>query len=268
MDKQVGTDVGAQPLLISGMPGRLPARIVVRNLASERRLVRCGSLNGELDDLLSGGSSAPHLPQVMLEPGQARSMNITLKTDPHAPPGEYKGNLDIGGVSQPVIIHILEQIDLGITPSSLVVLNQPGRRQRKRVVLQNLGNVALRVGEIGPVALDDELFQCRVLRAAAKLVGDDDSVQDTVATILRQARKTLEQSGFLRVYNPELLLRPGESKAVDLDIRVPDTLAPRGRYRGTVALYTSNLDFWVVPGELETQKDPGAPTRSQKAATT
>jgi hypothetical protein len=36
-------------------------------------------------------------------------------------------------------------------------------------------------------------------------------------------------------------------RPVDLEIRVPESLDRRARYTGVVALYTSNLEFLIVP---------------------
>ena len=53
---------------------------------------------------------------------------------------------------------------------------------------------------------------------------------------------------MLRVHNPTpLALAPGDVRAVELEIRVPDGLDKRTRYLGSAALYTTDLEFVVVP---------------------
>ena len=121
---------------------------------------------------------------------------------------------------------------------------------KKRIVVSNRGNVPISISEIGAVPLDDEQLQCRTLRAAAAAVGDETrTFQEYLAIILYQAKLVMEQSGALRVRNLSgtTVVNPGEVKPVDLEIRVPDGLEKRSRFRGVVALYTANLEFLIVP---------------------
>jgi hypothetical protein len=122
------------------------------------------------------------------------------------------------------------------------------------VVFSNLGNVPLSIGEIGAVVLDEEALNCRAGRAAVMNTGEkDQGLDEFLAEYVRQTKVALAQSGLLRVHNTAgpFTLAPGEVRAVDLEIRVPDKLEPRSRYQGAVPLYTSTLDIVLTPTPAE-----------------
>ena len=108
--------------------------------------------------------------------------------------------------------------------------------------------------------MDDDLLNCRILRAAVAAVGDETQpLEEYLAEIARQARVVLAQAGNLRVHNTTgtIELAPGEVRAVELEIRLPDSLDRRGRYRANAALYTSDLEFIIVPAASERGRQTG-----------
>jgi hypothetical protein len=209
------------------------------------------------------------LSSIVLRPGQQRSLPIQMSLNPHTPPGEYRATLEAGGRSREVIIHITEYVLLDISPSELVLENVPDARYTKRVVFTNRGNTPLQIGELGAVPLDDERFDCRMLRAALEAVGDETHpLEEYVAEIARQSRDILQRAGHLRVKNTSgpFELQPGEIHPVDLEIQIPSTLEKRTRYTGTVAIYTNDLDFVVVPAQGKAKPDSGTEKPPAKRA--
>jgi hypothetical protein len=158
--------------------------------------------------------------------------------------------MEIAGQMRPVVMHVIEKVDLRISPSTVVLENHPDATISKRILVSNLGNVPLTIGRLGAIFLDDELFICRSLRHAAASVGDDlRPFEEYLARILLAGKQVAESSGILRVYNRsgETTIQPGEIQPIDLDIRIPPSLDRRGRYRGVSAIYTANLTFLIVP---------------------
>ena len=143
-----------------------------------------------------------------------------------------------------------EVIDLEIEPSPVVVEHRAATRLEKTVVLRNAGNVSLTIGEIGPVALDEELLSCRTGRAALADLDDASASMDAyIAAVLRATKAAVAQIGVLRVHNARgtFELAPGDVVPLPLQITVPGKLISGARYIGVAPLYTADLTFLVVP---------------------
>ncbi len=230
-----------RPLVLSGPPGTMNTTIRVHNPGQQRVIVRDAHIRGVVTQPL-----AP----IVLRPGQSRVMPISLALDPHLPPGEYQAEVQVAGYTRQAVIHVAENIDLHIAPSPVVLENRPGARLHKTVIFSNLGNVPLTIGQIGPVLVEDELIECRAGRAVLKKSIDTiETVDQFYVEMLREIRDVVDHIGFLRVRIPSapLELAPGATKALELEILVPDKLDYRTRYRGAAAIYTSDLSFAIVP---------------------
>jgi hypothetical protein len=249
-----------EPIVFAGQPEALEGELPLRNAGDGRVVLRAARLRAGLEnergDVLPGMDQA--IRPVVLRPGQARRVMVSLGIEPHTPPGEYRGEVELSGQVRPIVVHVTESMQLEISPVPVVVPNRPGETAKKRVVFRNGGNVPLVIGEIGGVPLDDELLECRSLRAALEVWGDEGgTVEGFLAESIRQARKVLQRAGVLRVHNPTpLTLAPGEVRSVELEIRVPKDLDERTRYLGSAALYTSDLEFLVVPSRERAGAEP------------
>ena len=257
-----------EPIVLTGDPGVLRARVPMRNPTGARVRLRDTVVRGDAAQVLSA-RDAPAMLETVLFPQESRLVTISVATDPHAPPGEYVGELEIGGQVRPFVINITETIDLSVSPKPVVIQNVPGDTQTKVLVLENRGNVPLTIAEIGPVALEDHLFECHALRRTAKAVDENDkNLQKILAEILIQGKKIIEDIGFLRVRNPEIVLQPGEVVSLSLEVRVPDKVDPRGRYTAIVPLYTADVEFLLVPGAARppAAPDPAAPASTKRVS--
>jgi hypothetical protein len=243
-----------EPIVLMGHPEVLQGDLHLKNPLDEKIKLRDMRLRQVVPEGIKGKEpiqpKSQKLRTVLLRPGQQRRLRLTMGLEPNTPPGEYRGEIEVAGRRQPVVLYVTEMFDIRVAPQSVVVENLSGQNVKKRIVVSNRGNVPLTIGEIGAVPLDDEQLQCRTLRAAAAAVGDEiKTFQEYLAIILYQAKVVMESSGALRVRNLSgtTVINPGEIKPVDLEIRVPDGLDKRSRFRGVVALYTANLEFLVVP---------------------
>jgi hypothetical protein len=240
-----------EPIVLAGEPDSLEGELALKNPGDKRVVLRSARLRPDLvnerGDILAGREHA--FRPVVLRPGQARRVRVSLGIEPHTPPGEYRGEMEVSGQVRPVIVHVMESILLEVSPTPVVVENRPGEMVKKRVVFTNGGNVPLTITEIGGVPLDDELLECRSLRAALESWENGaGTVEGFLAESIRQARDALRRAGVLRVHNPRpFTLSPGNVRAVELEFRVPEGLDRRTRYLGSAALYTSDLEFVLVP---------------------
>lgn len=213
-------DVLAQhqgPVVMAGEPHALSGELTLTNDTAERVVLR--RAHAHVGDLAGEANLT-----VVLQPGEHRRASLRLSLGPHMPPGEHQGIVTVAGRSHPAVFHVAEQVALDVAPHEIVVENQPGAKITKRVVFRNAGNVPLHIGEIAPVVLDEE--------AGEK------------ADVLRVRKK-----------GAVVELRPGEVRQLDLEVDVPATLEKHTRHYGSVALYTADLTFVVVP-------DPRRPARA------
>jgi hypothetical protein len=245
-----------RPIILFGHPGRLRGDLFVRNPGSEPVELRflpvtaAGHQPAPLRAAKPTQDLAMRLKPGLIRPGHAGRVSLSLDLDPSTPPGEYQAEVEMAGKKQVVTLHVTERIDLRVLPNQLVIENHPGQKNVKRVLVNNRGNIPLNIGEIGAVFLDDDLLYCRTLRAAAAAVGDElQTLDHYLAQILLSAKNVAERSGILRIHNlaGEVTVQPGETEALDLEVRVPPGLDRRGRYRGVVAIYTADLSFVIVP---------------------
>jgi hypothetical protein len=185
-----------------------------------------------------------------LRPGHIGPVSFTLDLNPYTPPGEYNAEVEIAGEVQPVLIHVTERVSLRLRPSEIVIENLPDQKISKRIIATNLGNTPLQIGQIGAIYLDDDLLYCRTLRAAAAAVGDElRPLDEYLAQILLSAKNVAASSGILRVHNKNgtVVIQPGETLPIDLEINVPPGLDRRVRFRGVAAIYTADVTFIIVP---------------------
>jgi hypothetical protein len=250
---------GDEPLVLTGPPHKLKGKYTVSYSGEERVRLQ----NTQIRNLKQKGSRAKtslafeqKMRPLVLRPGRSRRVPLSLAMDRHTPPGEYQAELTIGDQAQAVKLFVAENIDLAVSPRRLVLPNVAGSTAVRRVVFTNQGNVPLIIGEIGAVPLDDNLLVCRTLRAALKAIEDEakdkekpKSFDEYMAEIFHQAQVVLANAGILRVHNKAgiVTLAPGAIQAIDLEIRLPDTLDRRTRYSASAAIYTSSLSFIIVP---------------------
>jgi hypothetical protein len=257
----------AEPIVLVGAPGELHGEVRLHNPGEQKLVLRDARVRSEaLKIARVGAPTAPAelaLRRIVLRGGQSRSLPFQVPMSPHTPPGEYRGQIEVGGRTREVVMHVTEVVRLEISPDPLVVRNSPGETITKRAVFTNSGNVALTIGDIGAVALDDVLRECRTNRAAIAAIGDKvGKLDEYIAELARQTKVALEQSGNLRVHlsEGELTLEPGEVRPVELSVRIPDSLDRRARYVGVAAIYNANLTFDVVPTHAAPGKRPAKKT--------
>jgi hypothetical protein len=243
-----------EPLVLVGPPAHLQGQFQVRNLGDRRLVVRQPRLRGAQKTARGARAAAPGLtgqvlalPRVIVRAGQTRPVAVDLSLNPATPPGVYEAVLEIDGHERPVVLHVTEHVAFSMQPDELVVPNRPGQKVHKRVVFTNEGNVPLAVRTIGTVVLDDELAHCRALRGALADVGETMENLDAFVKALGRRYRTVYDTLALKVQNERVTLAPGDTRAVDLHIGLPEKLDARSRYTGYAAVSTGTLTFTVVP---------------------
>jgi len=240
----------------------LRGELRLRNPGSEVLQVREANLRVALAGSDRPQAFASLALSASLQPGQSQRIKISLELDARIPPGEYTGAVEVGGQTRAVMIYVAEVVKLSLSPQT-VVIDQPGGASAvKRVILSNEGNVPLTIGPFGRVAVAEELLLRRSV-SATLAAGEKESrsAGKIFADLVTQEAKALGGAVIhLEVASrePGLVLQPGDVRALDLDIHLPGNLHPGSRYIGRVALYTSDLEFVVVPLPGDLSRKPGA----------
>ena len=241
-------------MTLVGAPGPISHQLEFHNGGEQRAILRQASLVSPQIEATTGQHPGVVMPSVVLHPGQARRVPIRITIPSHTPPGRYDCKLLVAGQTVEVVIHVVEDYELDVAPTEVVLENRAGDRTVRQIVCTNRGNVPLTIGEIGAVVLDDELTNCRSLRAVTAAWPDEDGQHDAIDRFVdlfvkEGWKKVVEHSGVLRVHTaggPRELL-PGQTQVIDLEITLPDKLEPRTRYTGVAPLYLSNVIFQIVP---------------------
>lgn len=246
-----------QPLVLVGPPRNVRGEVQIQNPTDRKLIVRqpvlkVASPAGAVAKTRKAAAAAvPEvgvaLRRIVVRAGASKPVPLALTLDPRTPPGTYHATLDVDGQERTVVMHVTEDVDLELSPSEIVVGNVAGRKIEKQVVVTNPGNVPVTVKTIGTVVLDDELAHCRALRGALADVGDTMTSLDDFTVALGRRYKAVYETAALRVQNDEVTVAPGETRAIDLTIAVPDKLDRRSRYTGYAPMSTRTLTFIVVP---------------------
>jgi len=253
------------PIVLVGEPKSLRGEVRLYNQSQEKITVREAHVRLTPLHEAAIGSAVPTTQAVLsatLQPGQLQHVKLALDIDHHTPPGEYHGELNIGGYARPVVLHVVEVVRLSISPQVIVIDQSAGSTVVKRVIFSNHGNIALRIGTIGSVELGEELLQ----RAVAGVTGEPPQPPEPMFVVGARdtSRPIVRLVGRLEVRSlaEPSLLQPGEVRAIDMEIQLPEHLEPNTRYLGRAPLYTSDLEFVVVP-DASNQPQPISKARGR-----
>jgi hypothetical protein len=254
-----------EPIILVGEAKTLRGELHLHNPGTDRIQLGEASLRLQLAQSTQPTPFAQVPLPAGLQPGQAQRVKLVLDLDPQTPPGEYKGEVEVAGHTRPVIVYVAEVVRLDIAPKVLVIDQPSGSTAVKRVILTNEGNVPLTIGPIGQVALGEELMLRRSVSATVAAAGEkeDRLVGKLFADLINEdAKAVLAAAGYLKVVNAGVVIQPGEVRLLSLEIHLPENLSPNRRYIGRVPLYTSDLEFVVVPlpGPTGQPAKPAKPT--------
>jgi hypothetical protein len=249
-----------RPLRVSGAPSSLRAPFASRTAADHAQPPPQASLIGLKDS--SGGEIAARSIGVMR--GQIR-----LRLDATTPPGRYEGGVEIAGVERPIVIDVVETIDVAIRPAPVVIDLAIGPQHMITVAIENRGNVPLTIDLAGDYPLGEEIaiFPERIERE------EGDALQrlaDLFArTIGTRAQRAMREGGTITLSMPDGAVRidPGATKTVTVGVTLPEGLSPGGRYRAFIPVYTADLELVAVTATKQPPQEQRPRTRKRGAST-
>jgi hypothetical protein len=255
-----------EAVLLSGPPQRVAGRVHLRNLnAATSVTLRHAGLTDKSGRL--GHLPARHrLSTIALRPAEDRTVEIAIELDHATLAGAYHVELDVAGHVRPAVLNVVESVGLRLEPKRIVVLDARPPSHPARLLVSNEGNVELRIRDIGPVDLYDDVAEVRMREALTPLFAQiGDRPKDLAAVLLALVPLRGPALGRLNVRVPDspIHLAPGDTRMIEIVIEIPPELPNCGRLRGRAAVLTANLDFLVIqpPG---TAAEPATETANAK----
>src|SRR5512143_2092893 len=105
----------SEPIVMVGPPDSLEGELLLHNPGTEKLILRDVRLRGEAIARRAAEAEGPGelaLRRVVLRPGQLRRMPLQLALGPSTPPGEYHGEVQVGGRVRPLVVHVTEVVRL------------------------------------------------------------------------------------------------------------------------------------------------------------
>ncbi|MGH9350205.1 MAG: helix-hairpin-helix domain-containing protein [Vicinamibacterales bacterium] len=238
----------AARVVLAGTPELIRGTVVLQNIGKGP----LHTANVRLENVVFPNAAGPRTIRLMLpgsiSPGEQRAVAITLPIDPHTPPGTYTAELVVGQERHPATILVSERYSQTIAPSILSILNEPGAKTERRIVVRNEGNVPITLDDFGGVGLEEVDLQCRVIRETVRKTKHP-TWDELVGTASDELKKTFAQFDLLRVRvkNKPVRLEPGATAVLTITVQIPKNLPARRRYRGRVRMYDSSLTFELEP---------------------
>jgi hypothetical protein len=257
-----------EPLVLSGPPGRVAGRLHLRNPNAASLVLRQATLSDRSGRLGNTPMRHPFAP-IVLRAEEERAVEVVIELDRAAPPGEHRVEFDIMGQVRPAILTVSEHIALGVEPNRIVVMEGRERPIAAQICVSNEGNVSFAIHDIGDVDLTDDTSDALDLRAAVALLDDFGDRPDRLAAALvalgAHPRPVVARLS-VRMPAGTVRLDPGQTAKIELEIVVPRALPERGRYRGTAAILTADLEFIVIAAAAaRAEPAPGAASPAKRA---
>jgi hypothetical protein len=190
----------------------------------------------------------------IVAPGTARRVRLHASLDPTTAPGSFAVELDVGGQTVTAIVEVIEQVDLSLSPSSVVVDGVTGAAGAASVLATNAGNVPLAISQVGPVPLELDGQRATFLD---RLLGRETLVA-TPATVVNVHVHTADDTEeededeeepplVTGTLTPPIELQPGETRRLEWAFEITGELEPGRRYRAIAPCYTADLEIVAVP---------------------
>ncbi|HEX7217052.1 MAG TPA: hypothetical protein VF578_22775 [Methylomirabilota bacterium] len=244
--------LGPGPFFFSGRPPFIHGTVSVHNRSDERVRVRSMTLgaaglapyhgrgagaarepaNGPAADV---PSDLEIRPSRRVGPFERASVPAYVRVDRFTPPGEYEARVRFGDQHAPAVIVVQESHRLDLVPDRITVTAAAGETIVRRVAITNQGNVPFSTRKAALAPLEALGMLHRSLAVALTEAGHDGHAK-FLDRFVRELAEHEVPPAKVKVEIQDQEIAPGETKLVELSIRLPADLKRRRSY-------TSRIDF-------------------------
>ena len=268
--------LGPGPFFFSGRPPFIHGTVSVHNRSDERVRVRSMTLGagglaryhrrgaGVAPEAGEGarGGRRPALPLDLeirpsrrVGPFERASVPAYVRIDRFTAPGEYEARVRFGDQHAPAVIVVQESHRLDLVPDRITVTAAAGETIVRRVAITNQGNVPFSTRKAALAPLEALGMLHRSLAVALTEAGHDGHAK-FLDRFVRELAEHEVPPAKVKVEIQDQEIAPGETKLVELSIRLPADLKRRRSY-------TSRIDFrekrLAVEVNVEGSADPSTP---------
>lgn len=180
--------------------------------------------------------------------GNTLKLKVPLSID--TPPGSHKVDVSVNGTRYSTVFEIEERVYANINPPRLFIKAPPGTSVTKCIFVNNTGNIPLVFNNPGPIILESQFLECRVIRDVVRKIDKDDATLDKLIGLSSETLEELyAEAGVLKVrlVGDPIEIQPGTTEKLELNIGLPEGLKRPNRYSGTFRFYNASLLFTVIP---------------------
>jgi hypothetical protein len=244
--------LGPGPFFFSGRPPFIRGTVSVHNRSDERVRVRSMTLGAAgLAPYHGRGAGAARepakgpaadrpsdleiRPSRRVGPFERASVPAYVRIDRFTPPGEYEARVRFGDQHAPAVMVVQESHRLDLVPDRITVTAAAGETIVRRVAITNQGNVSFSTRKAALAPLEALGMLHRSLAVALTEAGHDGHAK-FLDRFVRELADHEVPPAKVKVEIQDQEIAPGETKLVELSIRLPADLKRRRSY-------TSRIDF-------------------------
>lgn len=248
-----------EPLVFYGQPGAIRGAVRLHNTSNEK--VKLYGMPLDTPDIRGPGGAPLRQLQLSarLYAHQQATVPVMLQVDPATAPGTYEVSLQLGDRRRTAVVHVSEKIDLRLEPSRVSLHTEGEYVFQREFVVQNAGNVSLRLGSKCLALLVNPMELPAALRLGLKDACDQEPAEVLKAFLCAWSRR---QVGNISLTREDITLEPGETRIETCTFTLPDNLRSFRRYDADMALYNATLHVTVYTGDL--RKDQPKPKKRRK----
>jgi hypothetical protein len=230
--------IGPGTVVFTGGPTSYQGYVELINNSAEEVAPDAIAITGL--ELSSGRPPPAATVSARLGPHERLWAPIEMVLDPATPPGSYTGQLSCGSQKVDLVFNVLENWDLRIVPQKVTITAGVAETIVLRMLITNLGNSEFTAPSPASLHLTHDLDIGRHLNTALRAAGKEGYEKFLDRFVLELAGEAVGDATVQ--FKPEgAKFRTGETKPVELQIRLPDDLRTSGIYRGTMKLRNARL---------------------------
>ncbi len=241
--------LGPGPFIFSGTPPLITGTVNVINKSAEKAKLRTVAMDSpQLTSFRAlrmqqkkgkEVKAALKLSEVRvfgrLGPFDQANLPAQLSIDRLTPPGEYEARVSFGQQEEQAVVIVLENYDLRVVPSRITITAEPGETIQRAIYFTNEGNMTFstRKAAFAPLQALDMLHKSLAISLLEEGDKGYEKVLDRLAQLMSEAEV---QPAKVKIDIQDQEIAPGETKRVDITLRLPADLKRK-------QTYTSNISF-------------------------